>query len=63
MHSCDQSMMHPIAEINDEVITLNSYINKYKEYMNKIYKIRINIHINVIYVLQLGIFFKCLKCR
>ena len=35
MHSCDQSMMHPIANINDEVITLNSYINKYKEFLNK----------------------------
>ena len=35
MHSCERSMMHPIAEINDEVITLNTYIVKYKEFLDK----------------------------
>ena len=35
MYSCDQSTMRPIAEINDEVITINSYIIKYKDFLEK----------------------------
>ena len=35
MHSCEQSIMHPVAEINNEVITLNAYINKYKDFLHK----------------------------
>ena len=35
MHSCEQSTMHPVAEINNEVITLNAYITKYKDFLYK----------------------------
>ncbi|MEC8839484.1 MAG: peptidylprolyl isomerase [Candidatus Neomarinimicrobiota bacterium] len=35
MHSCERSMMNPIAIINDEVITINTYIIKYKEFLHK----------------------------
>jgi hypothetical protein len=34
-HSCERSMMNPIAIINDEVITINTYIVKYKEFLHK----------------------------
>ena len=34
-HSCDQSTQIPIAEINNEVISLNSYINKYKDFLQQ----------------------------
>ena len=34
-HSCERSMMNPIAIINDEVITINTYIVKYKEFLYK----------------------------
>ncbi len=35
MHSCEQSMMQPIVEINNEVITLNTYISKYKDFLQQ----------------------------
>ena len=35
MHSCEQSMMQPIVEINNEVITLNTYISKYKDFLQR----------------------------
>jgi len=35
LHSCEQSMMQPIVEINNEVITLNTYISKYKDFLQQ----------------------------
>ena len=35
MYSCERSAIDPIAEINDEVITLNTYIIKYKDFLQK----------------------------
>ena len=35
MFSCERSAIDPIVEINDEVITLNTYISKYKEFLNQ----------------------------
>ena len=35
LHSCEQSMMKPIVEINNEVITLNTYISKYKDFLQQ----------------------------
>ena len=34
-HSCDQLTQSPIAEINNEVISLNSYISKYKDFLQQ----------------------------
>ena len=35
MCSCERTAIDPIVEINDEVITLNTYISKYKEFLNQ----------------------------